>query len=663
MAKEHIRLIFLGNWPIRRRLTLGFLLAALIAGAAAGAAGLTHAQVLGSEAQLYQQILAANQSLSLADYNLLLMDPALHNALTYAQTNDITDLTTARQSLQTLETQLTVALQRYRTDDLFQGQAQAEQVLSAAGENDLLIEQEQLFASAQRTWSFYQQAQDQVLALIAEGHISQAADLEHRQAEPTHSDAISALNSLVQFDQQLAGAVQSGISQEDQQGTLLSVLAAVLAVCAVLGVGWLISRSFSLPLHYLHQFTQTVSQGRFDSRARPMTSDEIGSVTQAVNGMLDIIVGLLYETRHQRDTLTNRAEQLAGNLRGASAGDLRLQAEESSDVMGRLANAFNLTLNRFRRFISGSQAVILQMESFRRQIVEHSGALSRQARLGAARFAHLDTVAEDLAEQMRQAQMGATEALVFWQNAVEALRRGEAVATRTIEEAQGAELLGASPHTTAAALLQRKQNLEGAVSLAEDVARRAVRVALAAEVQAGQIMERTQGLRMVTEELRSLSEHATEAAYQLSEAIADVQRAVQDAAAEINANSQMRAEIMRRSIGATSEIRQTFQLLEEALGGQGHRLNQVRVTISHAQAAEEISRATKESSSFLYSTASEANLIAQAAEQLGQFEQRLLASLAPFKLPEPSGSGPSAGNPSRDERFIAAVARKTSWQN
>lgn len=663
LAKEPRRRIFLGNWPITRRLTVGFLLAALIAGVAARAAGLTHAQVLGDEAQLYRQILSANQSLALADYNLLLMDPALHSALTYAQANDTTDLATTQQSLQTLETQLNEALQRYTREDLFSGQPQAEQIFAAAQATDLLKEQEQLLASVLRTWSFYQQAQDHVLNLISTGHLDEANDFAHRQAEPTHSDAISALNSLVQFDQILAETVQTGISQEDQQGTLLAALAAVVAVLAVLGVGWLISRSISRPLLHLQQLTQTVSQGRFDSRTQPMTTDEIGSVTQAVNGMLDTIVGLLYETRNQRDTLTTRAEQLAGNLRGVSAGDLRLQAEESSDVVGRLASAFNLTLNRFRRFISGSQSVIVQMETVRRQIGEHSTALSRQARLEASRFAHLGTVAENLAEQMRQVEAGAYEAIRAWQRAAEVFQAGEAAANRTIEEAQDARLVSAPAHSLAATLTQRTRQLGEAADLAEDVARRAVRVGLTAEVQTGQIIERMPGLRMISDELRSLAEYATEAAHQMAESVSQAQLAIKDAAADINAHNQMRTEIIERSIGASSEIRQTFQAIEQALTEQAHQLNLVRATIGHAQAAEEISRSVKESVAFLQVTGSEATLIAHAAEQLGQFDQQLLTSLTPFKLPEPSGPLPDMGSTPQADRLVAPSANRASWQN
>ena len=189
-----------------------------------------------------------------------------------------------------------------------------------------------------------------------------------------------------------------------------------------------------------------------------------------------------------------------------------------------------------------------------------------------------------------------------------------------------------------------------------------MRVVLTSEVQTGQMMERMPGLRMISDELRFLSEHATEAAHQIAEAVSAAQLVMQNAAVDINAQNQMRAEIISRSVGATSEIRQTFQAIELALAEQAQRLNLVRSTTGHAQAAEEISRATKESGAFLQATGSEAAIIAQAAEMLGQFNQRLLASLTPFKLPDPSGPLPAPGKAPQDAKLVAPSGQNIPWQ-
>lgn len=637
MAERRMRLMFMSNWAIARRLTLSFLLAALIAGAAAGLAGLTHAQALGTEAQLYRQILTANQYLDLADNNLLLMDPTLHNAIQDAQSNLTNDLTIAKQSLQLMESQFNTALQHYATEDLFTHQPDARQVLSDAGQANLLIEQAQFFASEQRTWQFYQAAQDQVLADIAAGNVNTAVNFEHLQGEPTHSDALSALNSLLQFNKQMAGAVQTGIGQEDQLSTLFSVLAAILAFIAVLIVGWLVSRSIIRPINNLHQLTQTVAKGQFNSRAQVLSADEIGSVTSAVNGMLDTIVGLLYKTREQRDALTSRAEQLEGNLRGAGAGDLRVVAEESTDAVGRLAATFNLTLNRFRRFITHSQATVEQFDTVARQVGERSSSLTRNTRLEAARFAHLTSVAESLAEQMRQAQQQITNMVMNWQVVVEQLQAGRAVTERVLLEAQNASGAKQVGKTIVIMLTQRTQELGEAARLAEDVARRAARVALTAEVQIEQIRDRVPGLGIVTGELHALSGQATEAAHQMAEAVSEAQAIMQQATDGINKTNQEYAAIMSWNFAVVSEINKALQASEIILTKQAQQFNQLRSVIAHAQAAEEISRAVRESVAFLQVTGTETYKVAQAAEQLLQLNQRLFTSLTPFKLSDTPG--------------------------
>ena len=69
------------DMPIFWRLTIGFLLAALIAAVAAGISGTQRAQSLTKEANFYQDLLAANTSLTTTDSFLQLMDTESHTLL------------------------------------------------------------------------------------------------------------------------------------------------------------------------------------------------------------------------------------------------------------------------------------------------------------------------------------------------------------------------------------------------------------------------------------------------------------------------------------------------------------------------------------------------------------------------------------------------------
>ena len=90
--------------------------------------------------------------------------------------------------------------------------------------------------------------------------------------------------------------------------------------------------------------------------------------------MIDTIVGLLEETRQQRDALAGAAEHLFSDMRIVNAGDLRVNATVSNDPIGMLANAFNFTVGRFRRFILRTQTTIDQLEVVSRQGLERSNS-------------------------------------------------------------------------------------------------------------------------------------------------------------------------------------------------------------------------------------------------------------------------------------------------
>jgi DNA repair exonuclease SbcCD ATPase subunit len=109
--------------------------------------------------------------------------------------------------------------------------------------------------------------------------------------------------------------------------------------------------------------------------------DEIAEVSAAFNAMLETLLNLLEETRRQRDALTNAAEHLFSDMRVVSAGDLRINAPVSDDPIGLLANAFNFTVGRFRRFVLRVQVAIQQLEIITRRQQEHADALIQSLHL------------------------------------------------------------------------------------------------------------------------------------------------------------------------------------------------------------------------------------------------------------------------------------------
>ena len=365
--------------PIGGRLTIGFLTAALIAALLVGTIGILRAQSLNKQSDFYQNLLQTNTTLTTGANFLQLMDTEMHLTLdqaSLAQPSQET-LRNDQTALQKLTARYDTILTNYIAQDLLIRHNDQVALLAEANHQGQVGQQITLAASTLRTWQVYRAAQSQILADVTTGNLAEAQHLEQTQGEPTHADAESAIRALIQFDQRLATSVQDAASVEEQSQLITTIVGSILAFLAIVLVGWLISGTLVKRLKHLRRVTQSVEQGQLDARVTVVGRDEIADVSASVNAMLGAIVGLLEETRRQRDVLTNAAEHLFSDMRVVSAGDLRITASVSNDPIGMLANAFNFTVGRFRRFVLRTQIATDQIDVISRQEMERSAAFAQ----------------------------------------------------------------------------------------------------------------------------------------------------------------------------------------------------------------------------------------------------------------------------------------------
>ncbi len=287
------------NLPIAGRLTLGFLVAALIAAIAAGATGVERVQSLNKEASFYQDLLQTNTDLNTGAIFLQLMSTNLHETLGNATGPNPSQetLIVNQNALQDLATRYNAILTNYAQHNLVDQHPDQLALLTEAGHEEQVPQQHTLAGSAVRTWQVYRAAQDQVLQDIIAGNLSEAQTLLRFQAEPTNADALSALRTLIQFEGHLAVSVSEAASIEEQNQLHTTLVAAVVACLAIALVGWFISNTIVTRLRQLRRVTQAVEQGELLSRVKVIGRDEIADVSLSVNTMLDTIVGLIQETR------------------------------------------------------------------------------------------------------------------------------------------------------------------------------------------------------------------------------------------------------------------------------------------------------------------------------------------------------------------------------
>src|SRR5215471_11464240 len=359
---------------IAPRLVLGFLIPALIAALVAGIIGIQSAQLLSQESNFYQQLFQHYSALTTGNDFLQLMDFKTHATLTDAsEPNPPQDvLSTDQQSIQQLATRYDTLLKASVQNDQLAQHPDQVALFEQAGHPGQALQQSLLANSALRTWNVYRDAQDAVLQDIKQGHDQAAQNLERLQGEPTFSDALSALRQLIQFDGRLTAYVQDATAFQERNQLITTLVAAVLVILAIGVIGRLIYGTLVRRLRRLQRVAQAVGEGQITSRVLVDGRDEITDVSASVNAMLDAIVGLLDETRMQRDALSTAATRLFSDIRLANGVAFDVSAAVNTDPIGMLGNAFHFTIGRFHRFVLHTKRTIEPLEVVAQQEIERA---------------------------------------------------------------------------------------------------------------------------------------------------------------------------------------------------------------------------------------------------------------------------------------------------
>ena len=334
------------NLSIARRLALGFLIPALIVAVALISIGTQSIQLLSQESLFYQDVIHSYASLSVATSYLQQVDTIMQ-----ATVGDASSPTTPHETL--IEDK--AAFQRTANDyntivasdiqrDVLDQHADLSSLFTAAGHGSQISEQRTLVTQTLRSWQSYFATQKQVLTEIDNGNLKSATPLEYSNAELKYATALNSLKTLITFDGQLVSSVRDATNVEENKLLFTFIVAALCVLFSIGIVGWLVSNTLIRRLQQLRFVVQAIGKGEMDARLSVIGRDEIADVSLAVNNMLDTIVGLLDETRKQRDALANAEEQrllheeLQNQHEALNKAHVQLEALATTDPLTGLPN-------------------------------------------------------------------------------------------------------------------------------------------------------------------------------------------------------------------------------------------------------------------------------------------------------------------------------------
>ncbi|MEG3438493.1 methyl-accepting chemotaxis protein [Pannus brasiliensis CCIBt3594] len=311
----------------------------------------------------------------------------------------------------------------------------------------------------------------------------------------------------------------------------------------------------------------SIADGNFNVKATIYSEDELGQLASRFNQMTRVISKTTSEaqrraadTERAQEDLQRQVIRLLDDVEGASRGDLTVEAEVSADILGAVADAFNLTITKLREIVRQVKKAAKQVN----QSSTDSEAFARNQSRDALRMA------EELAVTLNSVQM-MTESI---QRVAENAREAEEVArTSSITALKGGE----SVERTVAGILQirdtvsetaRKvkrlaeasQEISKIVALISQIASRTNLLALNASIQAARAGEAGRGFAIVADEVRQLADRSAKSLKEIEQIVLQIQSETGSVMTAMEEGIQQVIDVTERSEHAKKSLEDIIQV-------------------------------------------------------------------------------------------------------
>ncbi|MBW4611828.1 MAG: HAMP domain-containing protein [Desmonostoc vinosum HA7617-LM4] len=379
-----------------------------------------------------------------------------------------------------------------------------------------------------------------------------------------------------------------------------------------------------------------VRQGNLNVQATVYSEDELGQLATGFNEMARVIFTTTNEAQRKADeqeeakeNLQRQVIRLLDDVEGAARGDLTVQAEVTADVLGAVADAFNLTIQNLRDIVQQVKVAARDVtkgatnsETFARAL--SSDAL-RQAEELAVTLNSVQVMTDSIqrvAEAAREAETVARDASTI------ALKGGEAVENTVAGILEIRETVAETTRKVKR-LAESSQEISKIVALISQIASRTNLLALNASIEAARAGEAGRGFAIVADEVRQLADKSAKSLKEIEQIVMQIQSetgsvmtAMEEGTQQVIKGTKL-AEEAKRSLENIIQVANRIDILVRSITSD--TVEQTETSRAVAQVMQSVELTAQE-------TSQEAQRVSGALQHLVGVSRDLIASVERFRV-------------------------------
>jgi len=421
-----------------------------------------------------------------------------------------------------------------------------------------------------------------------------------------------------------------------QTGWVMTAAAGITSFLTSWGIGQLIAKQVRKSSDNLQAQFDAVSQGSLDARATIYSEDEFGKMAAKFNHMTKVIQTTISDTRRKSDEqeqakedLQRQVIRLLDDVEGAARGDLTVTAEVTADVLGAVADSFNLTIQNLREIVHQVKQAAREVSKGATDSAKFAGDLSSDALRQAEELAATLNSVQVLTDAIQRVAESAREAEEVARGAAAtAIKGGEAV-ERTVAGILEIRETVAETTRKVKRLAEASQEISKIVALIATIASRTNLLALNASIEAARAGEAGRGFAIVADEVRQLADRSAKSLKEIEQIVMQIQSetgavmmAMEEGTQQVIEGTKL-AEQAKRSLDDIIQVTNRIDVLVRSITADTVEQNETARSVASVMQTVELTA---------QETSQEAQRVSGALQNLVGVARDLLTSVERFRV-------------------------------